>query len=283
MVDGRDFLIPETQAIRFVSLRKIDSSLFANFPLRVDLRAQQSAVKNQGMRGACTYFTVTSLVESLIKQKTGREVDLSEEYLAWAAKVKKGMRAKEEDSSVAVNAVTLQDFGMMLERDLPYQPSWFDEGFPCAGQKGNPQVDPRCYSHDGPSDENSKNIIDGSHFVFTAVNSSSLDVVRSLAQHRAPVTVSILGHRDMWAQTVKDGNLFLTKEWKRQCQSEPKLCSGHAALIVGYDLRKKLFIFKNSWGEEWGNSGYGTIPFEYMDQMSERKFLTGRLMDEFYL
>jgi C1A family cysteine protease len=48
-------------------------------------------------------------------------------------------------------------------------------------------------------------------------------------------------------------------------------------LVIGYDIDKKIFIFKNSWGEDWGNHGYGTISFGYIDQLSERKFLTGYL------
>ena len=35
---------------------------------------------------------------------------------------------------------------------------------------------------------------------------------------------------------------------KQECQNKPKICTGHAALIVGYDLSQKLFFIKNSWG-----------------------------------
>jgi len=37
----------------------------------------------------------------------------------------------------------------------------------------------------------------------------------------------------------------------------------HAILIVGYDLAAKRLKFKNSWGEQWGNRGYGTLPLNY--------------------
>jgi len=37
----------------------------------------------------------------------------------------------------------------------------------------------------------------------------------------------------------------------------------HAITIVGYDLTKKYYEFKNSWGTEWGNGGYGELPLNY--------------------
>lgn len=53
---------------------------------------------------------------------------------------------------------------------------------------------------------------------------------------------------------------------------------GHAAVAVGYDDEKQLFAIRNSWGNSWGNNGYGTIPYEYLtrDDLS-RDFWTIRL------
>ena len=39
---------------------------------------------------------------------------------------------------------------------------------------------------------------------------------------------------------------------------------GHALLCVGYDDATQRFIFRNSWSEQWGNKGYGTIPYAYL-------------------
>ena len=69
---GRNFKVPVTQDIHFVELGKFDPTTFAAFPRKVDLRDIQSEVKSQGARGACTYFVITSLVESLIKKSIGK-------------------------------------------------------------------------------------------------------------------------------------------------------------------------------------------------------------------
>lgn len=36
---------------------------------------------------------------------------------------------------------------------------------------------------------------------------------------------------------------------------------GHAVVIVGYDDATKLFTVRNSWGTNWGKSGYFTMPY----------------------
>lgn len=39
---------------------------------------------------------------------------------------------------------------------------------------------------------------------------------------------------------------------------------GHAMCMVGYDLPKQQFLAKNSFGDEWGMSGYCWMPFDYI-------------------
>ena len=56
-------------------------------------------------------------------------------------------------------------------------------------------------------------------------------------------------------------------------RGEPVL-GGHAVLAVGYDDTMTIgsgdnektgaFLIRNSWGEEWGERGYGWLPYEYL-------------------
>jgi len=43
-----------------------------------------------------------------------------------------------------------------------------------------------------------------------------------------------------------------------------ELIGHHAAVIIGYDDGDKVFLVRNSWGSEWGDSGYCYIPYEYI-------------------
>lgn len=40
-----------------------------------------------------------------------------------------------------------------------------------------------------------------------------------------------------------------------------KKAGGHAVALVGFDDEKKAWLIKNSWGEEWGESGYAWISY----------------------
>jgi C1A family cysteine protease len=43
---------------------------------------------------------------------------------------------------------------------------------------------------------------------------------------------------------------------------------GHAVMAVGYDNTKRVVIVRNSWGSDWGQQGYVTMPYEFIIQPS---------------
>jgi len=55
--------------------------------------------------------------------------------------------------------------------------------------------------------------------------------------------------------------------------SGEKVVGGHCVLAVGYDNSTRMFIIRNSWGADWGQSGYFMMPYEYM---------LGRLSSDFW-
>jgi C1A family cysteine protease len=40
---------------------------------------------------------------------------------------------------------------------------------------------------------------------------------------------------------------------------------GHAVLLVGYDDAARTWLCRNSWGDGWGQGGYFTVPYGYLD------------------
>jgi C1A family cysteine protease len=35
-------------------------------------------------------------------------------------------------------------------------------------------------------------------------------------------------------------------------------------MAVGYDHLKRQVIFRNSWGQAWGDRGYGYLPYQFL-------------------
>jgi len=47
-------------------------------------------------------------------------------------------------------------------------------------------------------------------------------------------------------------------------QPNETLLGGHAILCVGYNEIKKVWIMRNSWGNQWGDKGYFYLPYQYL-------------------
>jgi GNAT superfamily N-acetyltransferase len=45
-----------------------------------------------------------------------------------------------------------------------------------------------------------------------------------------------------------------------------KRIEGHAVLVVGYNDNAKELIFWNSWGSNWGDNGFGYLPYEFFSR-----------------
>ncbi len=52
---------------------------------------------------------------------------------------------------------------------------------------------------------------------------------------------------------------------------------GHAILVVGYDDKKKLFKFQNSWSTSWGKRGFGYFTYDYMENYAWNSWGADRL------
>lgn len=62
--------------------------------------------------------------------------------------------------------------------------------------------------------------------------------------------------------------------------SAERMLSGHCMVAVGYDDSSQRFEFRNSWGETYGDGGYGTIPYAYLtDPSLSADFWTIRLVE----
>ncbi|HYN50733.1 MAG TPA: C1 family peptidase [Thermoleophilaceae bacterium] len=202
----------------------------------VDLRAQLMPIKNQGRRETCLVFAATAARE----YRAADGFDLSEEYLHWACKRADGLPMIEATTLVGLVAA-LSRVGQCREELWPY-----DE----TADQWAPVYRPTLIACRDAW---------GRRFQGTVAQLTQDALRQALDHDRA----SVLGLElfETWHDAGTDGRIELPMP------AMPAL-GGHAVTIVGYgDVAGSLhFIVRNSWGNGWGDAGYGYLPAEYVDR-----------------
>ncbi len=231
------------------------------FPRVVDLKPFFTSVKNQGDRDACSFFATIALVESEFKKVYQQEVNLSEQIVCYNAKMNYSEFAQSEYSSAEVNLWSVMDFGLLYESQWPYHLSFYNRGYPCGDlSKEDTNGAHLCHAQYKPSLNISSKIFKG-NFNYGAILSNADTVVRFIATQQKPVSITFPLSHGNWSDS---GVVFYNAQMDSVDRINGK--AYHIAVISGYDLNKKVFFIRNSWGDDWGNEGYGTLSFDDFNQ-----------------
>jgi subtilisin-like proprotein convertase family protein len=248
----------------------LDLDKLKNLPRIIDLKNIMTPAKNQSDRGSCSFFSTIAVVESAIKRKMNVEVNLSEEYLNYAVK-SQGFAADQEGGNPNANLYFLQKgkTGFLLEKDWPYQPSWFEVKKPCmefSPADGNAPAE--CFSHSSPPKANLEKMHPLENFILKGYKATSTnELIEGLAEGKEPMTINVAVNRSGWAD---DGQVHYTEQMRQDCIDKKVECGGHSIVLTGYDMDKQVFFFKNSWGQAWGKDGFGTITFDFIDRYAKQ-------------
>ena len=245
-------------------------------PQTLDLKDIMTPVKDQDDRNTCSFFAAIALVESAIKKRMNMNVNLSEEYLVNATK-SQGVLANVQGGRELDNLIVAinQKVGFLLERDWPYQPNWFGKRDECVLDITTAPL--KCFSHNAPPENILQKKISAEHFKLRYFKPDRTNgIIRILAIFKAPINISLPVNYKGWGD---DGNVEYNEEMRAECLAAKDTCGSHAVILTGYDINKKIFLFKNSWSESWGNKGYGTLPFEVVDRYVDRDFVMVELND----
>jgi C1A family cysteine protease len=242
----------------------LDLNKLKGLPPIVNLRDKMSIVKNQSDRGTCSIFGTAALIEAAVKIDLNKEINVSEEYIQYGVKTD-GYFTNAEGSSVVYNIQSIRGRGLLLEKDLSYQPSWFSKGLPCQDYKLDENPPGGCISHNAPSANILAKKLSATGLTFGSLPKNTNSIIQFLATKRRPLTVDVLVNFNGWPQ---DGNVYHNEALRAECllPENEHNCGAHVILLTGYDLNKKVFFFKNSWGTTWGDGGFGTITFDSIDR-----------------
>jgi len=212
---------------------------FARTELRpyVDLRPWAGNVEDQLDLGSCTGQAVVSAFELMVNMNYPDKVqDLSRLFVYYNARLLENNTGVDNGAFVRDAVKAVRNYGICSEAVWPYNINQF-----------NAKPSDKCYS-------------DARHRVITRYYRlvSIKDMLDALnANH--PIVSSLYVYSDF-------NDLGPVKAELRMPKQDEEYLGGHALTIVGYDLHKRMFLAKNSFGPNWGDNGYCWIPFDYADQ-----------------
>lgn len=209
-------------------------------PSSIDLRTNFSPIRNQGKKGACTAFALSSMLECILNNASQtRTTCLSPRFLYYNVSDKSadGTPA-DKGSSFYDNIQSLGSNGICEENLCPYDDSFMSP----------------------PSEEAYTDA--KTRLVTKALNvNRTHEALTSALAEGYPIGISLKVF-DSFA-SGHDGFVFRP--------TENELSSSdfgyHAMVICGYSEKEKIYIVRNSWGEGFGDKGYCYIPFSYVEDV----------------
>ena len=250
--DFRDYT-EETQEVKTVLGSTIKLKAKSQ-PVSMDLREWCSPVENQGMIGSCTAHAGVGIIEYYERKSFGRHIDASHLFLY---KVTRNLMKMKGDTGAYLRTT----MGAMVLFGVPPEDYW-----PYSDKEKEFDKEPPafCYAF-------AQNYQTLTYFRHDPPSTKADDLLARLKSYLSK------GHPAMFGFTVYNSIEQAEETGKIPFPSpKEKIEGGHAIVAVGYDDKMKIknrygkiettgaLLIRNSWGKEWGEKGYGWLPYEYI-------------------
>jgi C1A family cysteine protease len=203
----------------------------------VDLREWDTIVESQNSLGSCSANAITNAYELCVNRMYPEYfTHLSRLFLYYNARVEYGIIEEDEGMFLKDGLKSLSKFGICTEELWPYNPENFTV-----------QPTEECYE-----DAKKRKISKYQKLI-------SIYYMTQVLNYNKPVVFGMQIYDSF--MNLNDRISTVTFPSRKE-----KSLGGHAMCMVGYDLNKKLFLAKNSFGTDWGDKGYCWIPFDYIRQ-----------------
>lgn len=208
-------------------------------PKKIDLRPICPPVFDQGSLGSCSANAGVSARMML----SNIRVPLSRLYLYYKERELEG--TTKEDSGATMRAVckALQKYGTCKEICWPYRIEKYAKR-PCCianlAAKKYKICSYKCFD----TDEDTDDIMQIKQYLF--------------ATHR-PVLIGVQVYDSFESNFTTETGFIPIPDTTKEA-----LLGGHAILVVGFDDNIQSFIIMNSWGKDWGDNGFGYLPYDFV-------------------
>lgn len=205
-------------------------------PEKVDLRPEMPPVYNQGLLGSCTANAGGASFAYMHKKLEDLLFMPSRLFIYYNTRRLDGTIKYDAGSTIRATMKAMAKYGAPQEILWPYEIEKF---------KAKPAA--TVYA------DGKKNLVTQ----YLRVPQTEAGIKTSLAQG-FPIVFGFSVYESFEAPEVIQTGVA------KMPTLEESLVGGHAVMIVGYDDAEKMFIVRNSWGEQWGDKGYFYMPYEYV-------------------
>jgi len=207
-------------------------------PPRVDLRPGMPPVYDQGQLGSCTANAIGAAVHyDELRQGVARPVQPSRLFLYYLERTLEGSIHEDAGAYLADGVRVLSQWGYCDEQLWPYDIDQFTRNPSRAAYAAAAKAKVRDYAK---------------------VRQDRAHMQAALAAGH-PVVIGFTVYESFESEQVAETGVVPMPGPKEE------VLGGHAVLIVGYDGPTQRYIVRNSWGEDWGDRGYFTVPQAYFE------------------
>lgn len=242
--DVRDYTPEHKEIVPMFSSSRAVNPPKTGFPKNCDLSQWCSPIEDQETLGSCTAQAGVGLIEYFENRALDRHVDASRLFLY---KVTRNLLGWTGDTGgwLRTTMKGMVVFGAPPERYMPYDISRFDE-----------EPSSFCYSF-------AQRFRSIKYYRLDSTGTSTSNLLKRVKYFLAA------GYPSMFGFTVYNfGNEKGEFPFPGPGDS---VLGGHAVVAIGFDDNRKIGSHKgalkirNSWGQGWGEGGYGWLPYAYVE------------------
>ena len=210
----------------------------ATLPPKVDLRGKMTAIENQGETSSCVANAIAGAYEYWIKLTAGQDYDTSRMFIYYNARWRNGDQKEDAGSIIQLAMEGLQEFGSCPEPVWPFETDLLFKK-------------PNREAYQTASEAKIKEM---------QQVPLELEAWKQALASGLPVVFGCLLYESFDECNQNGGVVPMPAPNEMSRESH----GGHSMCAVGYSDREKVFIVRNSWGEDWGDGGYCYMPYNYL-------------------